>query len=197
MRGERINFRTKITVSKRDLKKYLAQMDAQTLSDQIIELYEKFPPVKTYYDFVFKPDEHKRLGEARQKIKSEYFPEKRKRARLRLSVAHKYLKHFETLGVDAQLRAELMAFNIETALSYTSKRSVKSEAFYKSITQSFVQWLTFLDRQALIGNFLPQIQTLADECAKQQWQQSDRWQSLAQEVSDLTEASSDKKNDFQ
>lgn len=185
-------------MSKRDLRKYLSTLDTAALSEQLIELYEKFPAVKTYYDFVFHPNEEKRIGEARQKIKNEYFPEKRKRARLRLSVAQNYFKHFETLGVDARLRAELMAFNIETALQYTARRRVYSDAFYKSITQSFVKWVTFLDRHAMLSDFLPQVQSLASSCTKQGWSQAEQWQSLALEASDLVgQLKTPEQNDFQ
>lgn len=184
-------------MSKRELKKYLTGLDAEALSGQLIELYEKFPAVKTYYDFVFRPDEEKRIGEAMQKIKNEYFPEKRKRATLRLSVAQNYFKHFETLGLDVRLRAELMSFNIQTALRYTSKRRVYSEAFYKSITQSFVKWVAFLDRNAMLAEFMPQIQSFADTCAKQGWLQAPQWQSLAKEASDLMASKSAESGDIQ
>lgn len=184
-------------MSKRDLKKYLTGLDAEALSEQLIELYEKFPAVKTYYDFVFHPNEEKRIGEAMQKIKNEYFPEKRKRARLRLSVAQNYFKHFETLGLDARLRAELMAFNIQTALQYTAKRRVYSDAFYKSITQSFIKWVTFLDRNAMLAEFLPQVQSLSDVCANQGWVQAGQWQSLAEEASDLINSKRTESGDIQ
>ncbi len=51
-------------MSKRDLKKYLAELSKEQLEEQIIELYEKFIPVKTYYDFVFNPKEDKLLHES-------------------------------------------------------------------------------------------------------------------------------------
>jgi hypothetical protein len=37
-------------MSKRDLKKYLAGLKKEQLEEQIIELYEKFSPIKVYYD---------------------------------------------------------------------------------------------------------------------------------------------------
>ena len=40
-------------MSKRNLKVYLADLTKKQLQEQIIELYEKFGNVKTYYDFVF------------------------------------------------------------------------------------------------------------------------------------------------
>ena len=44
-------------MSKRDLKKYLSELNKEQLEEQIIELYEKFSPVKVYYNFVFNPKE--------------------------------------------------------------------------------------------------------------------------------------------
>jgi hypothetical protein len=55
-------------MSKRDLKKYLESLDAAQIAKQIIELYDKFGDVKTYYDFVFNPKEDKLVGEAKAKI---------------------------------------------------------------------------------------------------------------------------------
>ena len=64
-------------MSKRDLKKYLGELTKEQLEEQLIELYEKFAPVKTYYDFVFNPKEDKLLQEAKVKISQEYFPIKK------------------------------------------------------------------------------------------------------------------------
>ena len=64
-------------MSKRDLKKYLAELNKEQLEEQIIELYEKFSPVKVYYDFVFNPKEETLLQECKLKISNEYFPLKK------------------------------------------------------------------------------------------------------------------------
>lgn len=39
-------------MSKRDLKKYLSELNKEQLEEQIIELYEKFSPVKVYYNWL-------------------------------------------------------------------------------------------------------------------------------------------------
>ena len=44
-------------MSKRELKKYVAQLTKEQLEEQVMELYEKFSPVKVYYNFVFNPKE--------------------------------------------------------------------------------------------------------------------------------------------
>ena len=55
-------------MSKRDLKKYLNELNKEQLEEQIIELYEKFSPVKVYYNFVFNPKEETLLQECKLKI---------------------------------------------------------------------------------------------------------------------------------
>ena len=43
-------------MSKRELKKFLSQLSKEQLEEQIVEIYEKFVPVKTYFNFVFNPN---------------------------------------------------------------------------------------------------------------------------------------------
>jgi len=81
-------------MSKRALKKYLAERKKKELEALFIDLYERFPVVKEYYDFVFNPKEDKLIQEAKVKISNEYFPLKRKRPKARRSVAQNYIKRF-------------------------------------------------------------------------------------------------------
>ena len=91
-------------MSKRDLKKYLQELDKSQLEEQIIELYDKFSPIKVYYDFVFNPKEETLLQEAKIKISNEYFPQrasgKIRRPKMRRSVAQNYIKHFRADLID-------------------------------------------------------------------------------------------------
>ena len=126
-------------MSKRALKKYLNSLDKDALRHQLMDLYDRFPEVKTYYNFVFNPREDQLLGEAMDRITEEYFPRRRKKAKARRSVAHKLIRHFETLGVDPSVLAELMAFNLETALRYELGRRCY-DSFYHSMYKSFRLW---------------------------------------------------------
>ena len=63
-------------MSKRDLKKYLRELPRPALEEQLLDLYVRFPEVKTYYDFIFNPKEDKLVQEAKTKIGNEYFPDK-------------------------------------------------------------------------------------------------------------------------
>ncbi len=160
-------------MSKRDLKKYLSELNKDQLQEQIIELYEKFSPVKVFYDFVFNPKEEKLLQECKLKISNEYFPVKklgrRSKPKLRHSVAQKIIKHFITLGVDSFLIADIMLYTIEIAQTYSSENVIKQEMFYKSIFKSFEQATGFIISNGIYSEFKSRIITIHHETVKQKW----------------------------
>lgn len=162
-------------MSKRDLKKYLAELNKEQLEEQIIELYEKFIPVKTFYDFVFNPKEDKLLQESKTKISHEYFPVKkpnakwRPKAKMRRSVAQKIIKHFILLGVDPFIVADLMLYNIEIAQTFSSGNLIKQELFYKSILNSFEQAVNFIISNGILSEFKARILEIQKQTIQQKW----------------------------
>lgn len=162
-------------MSKRDLKKYLAELNKEQLEEQILELYEKFSPVKVYYDFVFNPKEESLLQEAKTKISQEYFPTRKKtgkwppKAKQRRSVAQKFIKHFILIGVDSFVTADLMLYNIEIAQTYSSSNLIKQELFYKSMLNSFEQAVNFIVANGILTEFKSRIFTIQQETTVQKW----------------------------
>ncbi|WP_348824780.1 DUF6155 family protein [Flavobacterium aestuarii] len=160
-------------MSKRDLKKYLNDLNKEQLEEQILELYEKFSPVKVYYDFVFNPKEDRLLQECKLKISHEYFPlqtkGKRKKPKMRRSVAQKYIKHFITLGVDPFVIADVMLYNIEIAQTFASENTIKQELFYKSMFNSFDQAIKFIISNGIITEFNSRLTSIYDEVLRQKW----------------------------
>ncbi len=162
-------------MSKRDLKKYLGELSKEQLEEQIIELYEKFSPVKVYYDFVFNPKEDKLLQECKVKISQEYFPikkpnsKRRPKAKMRRSVAQKYIKHFILLGVDPFVIADIMLYNIEIAQTYSSQNFIKQELFYKSMFNSFEQAVNFSISNGILSDFRERIIAVEQETIQQKW----------------------------
>jgi phosphotransferase system IIB component len=160
-------------MSKRDLKKYLAELNKIQLEEQILELYEKFVPVKTFYDFVFNPKEETILKEAKLKISNEYFPIKkigrRSKPKMRRSIAQKFIKHFITLGVDPFVIADIMLYNIEIAQTYSSENQIKQELFYKSMFNSFEQAVEFIISNGIYPDFKNRIGSIFQESVDQKW----------------------------
>ncbi len=156
-------------MSKRDLKKYLSSLKKGQLETQIMDLYERFKQVKTYYDFVFNPKEEKIINECKIKISNEYFPLKRKKPRLRRSLAQKYIKHFITIGVNPILIADVMLFNIEVAQSFSAQKKINQETFYKSMLNSYKQATEFIIQNGLLSDFKGRLYTIFNEIEKQDW----------------------------
>ena len=160
-------------MSKRDLKKYLTELNKEQLEEQILELYEKFSPVKVYYNFVFNPKEETLLQESKLKISHEYYPIKksgrRSKPKMRRSVAQKYIKHFILLGVDPFIIADIMLYNIEIAQTFSAEHPVKQELFYKSMFNSFDQAIVFLISNGILNEFKSRIHSIHNETIVQKW----------------------------
>ncbi|CAM4087965.1 DUF6155 family protein [Flavobacterium weaverense] len=160
-------------MSKRDLKKYLAELNKEQLEEQIIELYEKFSPVKVYYNFVFNPKEESLLQECKLKISHEYFPIKksgrRSKPKMRRSVAQKYIKHFIVLGVDPFVIADVMLYNVEIAQTFSSENAVKQDLFFKSMFNSFEQAVIFLIANGILSEFKARILAIHNQTIVQKW----------------------------
>ena len=124
-------------MSKRYLKAYLKELTKEQLEEQVLDLYTRFKPVKTYYNFVFKPNEQKLLDEAKFKIGKEYFPVNGKKPKARRSVAQKIIKHFIQLGVEPFVVADVMLFNVEVALEYNAKKKHQTRSFLQELTHQF------------------------------------------------------------
>lgn len=157
-------------MSKSELKKYLKGLNKAQLQEQVEDLYDRFRPVKTYYDFAFNPKEEKLVEEAKFKIGKEYFPHSKRKPKLRRSVAQKLIKHFETLGMDATLLLDVMLFNIEIAQTYTFDKPIKQESFYKSMLQSFNSALTYAQNFGLFEVFEDRIRAIVQKAEELNWQ---------------------------
>ena len=156
-------------MSKRDLKKYVSELKKTELEEQIIELYDKFKEVKTYYNFVFNPNETNLLKDAKLKISNEYFPIRGKRPKMRRSVAQKFIKHFILLGVDAFIIADVMLYSIEIAQSLSSEKEINQVAFYKSMINSFEQAVSFMIEKGILYEFKSRVVAIQRESETQNW----------------------------
>ncbi len=155
-------------MSRRALKKYLKEMPKEGLEDQVLDLYDRFPAVKKYYDFTFNPKEEKLMAEAKAKISNEYFPVKRRRPRARRSVAQKYIRQFQILHMQEALVADLMWYNLETAQRFSSRRNVP-DAFYKSMLNSFKEAVQFTVHHGLEREFRNRMENVYREVIQQGW----------------------------
>ena len=156
-------------MKKRQLILFLKELSNEQLQSQILDLYQKFKPVREYYDFSFNPNEEKKFKEARQKIEKEYFPEPGKKVRKRRSIAQKLIRNFIRLEADSVKIADLMLYNIEIAQTYYAEKAIRQEAFYKSMFKSYQEAIIFISTHYLIGDFHSRIKNIVENCHRQEW----------------------------
>lgn len=155
-------------MSKRALQKYIKELKKKELEEQLLDLYMRFPVVKEYYDFAFNPKEDKLVQAAKTKITNEYFPVKRKRPKARRSVAQKFIKHFNKLGVEPHLVIDVMLFNLEIAQSFSADRNVP-DSFFKSMLNSFTETVHFVSVNGLLSDFKERIIKIYTTTQDQHW----------------------------
>ena len=156
-------------MSKRDLKLYLHDLNKEQLQDQITELYSRFKDVKEYYDFAFNPNENKLIEECKFKISKEYFPNTKRRAKCRRSVAQNYIRHFKRLGVEPSCIADIMLYNLEIAQTFSSEKENIPDAFCKSMLKSFEEVINYTSENGLTKEFYSRIETVTNESFNQGW----------------------------
>lgn len=156
-------------MSKRALKKYVGELTKEQLEEQILELYSRLKEVKEFYNFVFNPNEKKRIEECKFKIQKEYFPLSRRKPKKRRSVAQKCIKAFLKLGMEPNYIADLMLFNIETALLFSAENTIKQESFYISIQRSFIEAGKYISDVGLTHVFEDRLEKIINEVWEQEW----------------------------
>ncbi len=169
-------------MSKRDLQKYLVDLNKKQLTEQIIDLYDRFKDVKVFYDFAFNPQEDKLIDDFKTRVSKEYFPNSRRKAKMRRSVAQKLIKHFITIELEPSLLLDAMLFNIEVAQAYTSEKLVNQEAFYKSMYNSFSQAINHAAYHGIFADSSARFDDIVENAVKQQWPNSDYFVELINRI---------------
>lgn len=156
-------------MSRRKLKQYLETLSKKELEEQILELHDRLKEVKSFYAFVFNPQEEKMLDEAKFKVSKEYFPPNGRKAKKRRSVAQKQIKEFLKLGMDPNLIADLMLYNLEIAVAYRAENEINQNAFYQSMLKSFKEAVEYVDNSGIQSAFNARIEKLFDHIYDQNW----------------------------
>ena len=169
-------------MSKRAFKKYIKELSKEDLEEQIMDLYNRFEDVKTYYNFVFNPNEEKLVQDAKFKIGKEYFPPNNRRPKKRRSVAHKIIKHYLKLGMEPHALADVMFYNVEIAQTFSEEQEYITEAFEKSIFKSFEQAVLYVAEYGVISEFEKRIQKIARFSHDHKWNKSYQFVTTADRV---------------
>jgi len=166
-------------MSKRELRKYLKELTKEQLENQIVDLYDRFKNLKEYYDFAFNPRENELIEQCRFQISKEYYPVGSRKAKMRRSVAQKWIKKLILLDADASLLADVMFFNIEIAQTFSGEHIIRQQSFFTSIYKSFDESLRFVSEKGILSEFRGRIEKIAGDAWDQQWPNRQAFEDLA------------------
>lgn len=110
-------------MSKAQLKKTLAGMEAKEIAEMVCELYDARPEAKEYLEFWLNPDVGNELEKYKVKIyRLFYTASGKQRKRPTQTAIKKELKYFSTICYDPEAIAELYIYLCETDLQWLREK---------------------------------------------------------------------------
>ncbi len=158
---------TSISISQ--LKKYLQNSSKQTLSDDVIELFKKFPKVKEFYQSKLVEGGGLDLRDKYKKIiKNEFFPD-RGLGKMRLSVARRAVSDFKKLCDNSHFIADLMIYYVEMGVDFTLEYGDIDEPFYNSMENMYELAAKFVIDSKIENDYLLRFQKIVSGTSDMGW----------------------------
>lgn len=135
-------------MSKTQLKKELANLEADQLRQLILDLYSRNKGAKAYFDFFVDPDLEKLTEKYRAAIDKEMLRSKYNKSTARISRVRTSIREYESFGIDAENVLDLMVYALKTALNVERSKYVKS-SFISGVNKLAQDILKFGDKNAV------------------------------------------------
>ncbi len=138
-------------MSKSELKKYIGSLQENELREEILNLHQKLPEVKSYYaiELGSEADRKKIYDKAKKDIWNLYYISKRPRKRPRIQKVKALLKEREKLSIFTHETIDLYLYAVEIALAYLLTRSRTTKATYNSTAENFKKAAKFIQQAGL------------------------------------------------
>ena len=150
-----------------EIKKELKTFEKEKLINLIAELYKKNKSVKEFLDFYVNPNERKLFEKYRDIVFEAFYP-KRGYA-LKLKVGKQAIIDFKKLEPSKKLLADLMLFYVETGVTFTNDFGDISEAFYNSLSSTFYNALTLMEKENVLLKFEERVGKIIDDTSDIGW----------------------------
>lgn len=148
-------------MSKSQLKKELQRMSPELLRELITDLYDARKEAKEYLDFFANPDIVKMTDRYRAALKKEISRTSRGRALPRMTRVRKHTKDYASFNPGAEYIADMMTFAVEQLCLTASGNWIK-DATARSIARYLEETLAFIDRHAIVSDYLPRLTAAVD-----------------------------------
>ena len=150
-----------------DLKKELKKLDKEKLIDLIGDLYKKNKSAKEFFDFYVSPNEDELFKKYRDKVFEAFYP--KRGYGYKLKDGKQAINDFKKLGPATELLANLMLFYVESGVKFTNDFGDVNEAFYNSLTTTFVDALKIMDKENLLSKFEERVEKIVDNTSGIGW----------------------------
>jgi len=150
-----------------DLKKELKKLDKEKLIDVIADLYKKNKSVKEFFDFYVSPDENELFNKYRDKVFEAFYP--KRGYSYKLKDGKQAISDFKKFEPATELLASLMLFYVESGLKFTNDFGDVNEAFYNSLTTTFVDALKIIDKGNFLSKFEERVEKIVDDTSGIGW----------------------------
>lgn len=150
-----------------DLKKELQKLDKEKLIDLIGDLYKKNKSAKEFFDFYVSPNEDELFKKYRDKVFEAFYP--KRGYGYKLKDGKQAINDFKKLGPATELLANLMLFYVESGVKFTNDFGDVNEAFYNSLTTTFVDALKIMDKENLLSKFEERVEKIVDNTSGIGW----------------------------
>lgn len=174
-------------MSKTQLKKVLAGMDAEQMAEMVIELYEARPEAKEYLDFFISPDVEGKLDKARAAIRKEAMRNSRGYNRTRSTKIRRIIKDISSLNPGAEAVAEIMTYAIECITKVSNDqllRATTQTGFMRLLHDTIV----FADSAGILGDYLSRLEAAVNGMQSSWWRGNDFKNLLRKELKETLES---------
>ncbi len=143
-------------MSKTQLKKLMANMTAEQLSELVLDLYAARKEAKEYLDFFVAPDIDARLEKVKTAIAKESKRTARRYARPRMSRIRRSIADISSLNPGVEPVLEIMTFAVEEMCRVGTVRYIK-EVTTKNVAKLLTETLQLADKSGMLDVYLPRL----------------------------------------
>lgn len=143
-------------MSKSQLKKLLATMTAEQISEVLLDLYAARREAKEYLDFFVQPNLSEKMEKAKKGITKEMLRTVKRYARPRMTKIRQIISDLKSLNPGSEPVAEIMTFSIEEICRIGTHRYLL-ETTRRNASKLLIDTLMYIDRAGLFSVYLPRL----------------------------------------
>lgn len=151
-------------MSKSQVKKLLAGMSKEEVTNTVMELYDARKEARDYLDYYVNPNESNELEKFKKIVLKEFDDDISRDPQCRFSVCRKALSDFKKLAPSTDTLAEAMVYYVERVCEFSFYAGDLWEQYYDSAVSNFRSMLKFLVKNDMLEAMMPHVVQIMAWC---------------------------------